>query len=486
MKRFLALILAVSVTTASVFASEITVILDGSEVEFSAQEPVIEEGRTLIPLRGVFEQLGYEISWDGDTKTAEFSNGTTVIAITANSGTFTVNDRAVDLDVPASIINGSMMLPLRAVGEAAGLEVEWNSDTKTVNLSSSSADEETTEETTGAAAEEAEETTEEATEPETETAAEVIEDDISEADLTKLKNCVNSESTLYSIDALSYLLDETVDYAYYKINGALEYSYSVSELVEVFDDAITECKGYKTAANNLKTLTDDQNTVKKFVAYVDLQIEGLQFFYDLFCSVKYSSASEKSIQSKIDTLEKNISESIDDFSDAFDSLADKCNEVVSIEKYNAEVSDNITDSQKKGMESYRKEIGEYVTEQINTIKNSSDSYRNGSVFVTAATNIRNKINSTPAPQYCLLDKQCMLRACDLITQAGTAIKNGAYTKDGKNEYFIEYLSVMSAGNILFTKSLGDYYNPTEGDFIEIEDEVEIDIDIEESGDSVTV
>ncbi|MCD8091229.1 MAG: copper amine oxidase N-terminal domain-containing protein [Clostridiales bacterium] len=482
MKRFIALILAASIMTTSVFASEITVTLDGSQVEFSAQEPVIEEGRTLIPLRGVFEQLGYEIAWEGETKTATFTSETTVIAITAGSSVFTVNGSEYPLDVPASIINGSMMLPLRAVGEAAGLEVEWDSATKTVSLSSPSSEEITEEETEETTEAETETEKEEETEAETETAV-VLEDDISEADLEKLKNCANSESTFYSLDALYYLFGETVEYAVYKINGALEYSYDVSELVNVFDDAIAECKGYKAAANRLKTLTDDQDAVKKYIVYVDTGIEYLQFYYDLLCSVKYSSLSALGIKTKFDEFERELNDGLDDFNDAVNTLVNKVNKVIEIEEYNAEANeDTLTDAQKKGMDSYRREIGEYVTEQVNTIKNASDAYKNGSVFVNAATNIRNRINSTPAPKYCLLDKQVMLRACDLITQAGTAIKNGAYTKDGKNEYFIEYLAVMSAGNILFNKALGDYYNPTEGDFTEIEDE----IDIEESDDSITV
>ncbi|MCD7777718.1 MAG: copper amine oxidase N-terminal domain-containing protein [Clostridiales bacterium] len=131
MKRFIALSAAVSIMTTSVFASEITVVLDGAQVEFSSQEPVIVEGRTLIPLRGVFEQLGYEISWEADTKTAVFQNGDSTINVMADSDVFIINGEEVSLDVPASIINGSMMLPLRAVGEAAGLEVDWNSETKT-------------------------------------------------------------------------------------------------------------------------------------------------------------------------------------------------------------------------------------------------------------------------------------------------------------------------------------------------------------------
>ncbi len=318
------------------------------------------------------------------------------------------------------------------------------------------------------------------TEEETETTtAIIIEDNISEADAEKLKICANNKSTLYSIDVLNYCLSETLEYAYYKIDGALEYSYSTSELVEVFDDAIEECKGYKAAANRLNTLTADQTLVKAFVAYVDDQITVLQFYYDVFCSVKYSSSSELSVNKKIEDMKRDVEEAVSDMNSASKNLTNAANNTIRDETYNAEASENISSEKQAGMEKYRKEIGPYITEELNKVKNTSDAYRNGSAFVTAATNIRNKLNSTEAPTYCLLDKYCLLRACDLITQAGTAVKNGAYTKDGKNEYYIEYLAVMISADWLFQASLGDYYDPSEGEFEEVPEEA--DIDIEEEG-----
>ncbi|MCD8239584.1 MAG: copper amine oxidase N-terminal domain-containing protein [Clostridiales bacterium] len=478
MKKFLALFLAASIMTTNVCAAEITVTLDGDEVIFQSTEPVIENGRTLIPLRGVFEQLGYEISWDGNTKTAVFQNEGNTIEITANSDTFIMNGEAVSLDVPASIIDGSMMLPLRAVGEAAGLVVNWDADTKTVSLSTGSAETEAVTEAETVETTEAE--TEAATEEETETTtAAAVKDNISEADAEKLKICANNQSTIYSIDVLYYYLGETLEYAYYKIDGALEYSYSTAELVEVFDDAIEECKGYKAAANRLKTLTADQTLVKAFVAYVDDQITYLQFYYDVFCSVKYSSSSELSVNKKIDDMKRDLEEALSDMNSAAKNLTNAANDTIRDETYNAEASEKISSEKQAGMEKYRKEIGAYVTDELNKVKNTSDAYRNGSAFVTAATNIRNKLNSTETPTYCLLDKYCLLRACDLITQAGTAVKNGAYTKDGKNEYYIEYLAVMITADYLFECGLGDYYDPSEGEFEEVPEEA--DIDIEEEG-----
>lgn len=474
MKRFISLFLAVTLMSASVFAAEITVTLDGAEVEFSAQEPVIVEGRTLIPLRGVFEQLGYEISWEAAAKTATFTNGDNTIAVTAESGVFVMNGEEISLDVPASIINGSMMLPLRAVGEAAGLEVEWDSSAKTVVLKSGASEGDT-------AAAETETETEETTEAETETttAAAVIKDNIPSADLEALQACANSTSTIYSIFILNSLLQETLEYAYYKIDGALEYSYSASELQEVFEDSVTEYRGYKTAANSLKTLTADKALVKNFVAYVDVEIEILQFYYDYFCTDTFDSYTYYGVMTKVDDMERKLDDCKDDINSSLNTLVSAVNKTADMEAYNRGADgSSLTAAQKAEIENYHKEIGEFVSAELSKVADTSDLYVSGSAFVTAAVNIRNKINSTETPEKCILDKQCMLRACDLITQAGTAVKNGAYTKDGKNQYYIEYLAVIVSCDFLFIDSLGEYFAPTEGDFSETQDEVDIDPSID--------
>ncbi len=126
-------------SAANVFAGNtLSVQLDGQSVAFNGQQPVIVDGRTLIPLRGVFEKMGYNVSWEANTKTAVLESGSSEVRVTANSSTFDVNGTPTGLDVPAQIMNGSMMLPLRAIGEAAGAKVSWDAPTKTVIIDTSS------------------------------------------------------------------------------------------------------------------------------------------------------------------------------------------------------------------------------------------------------------------------------------------------------------------------------------------------------------
>lgn len=128
-----AVLLATPITSSSVYAAqkvntataakEVRVIIDG-EVQTFEQSAVILNGSTLVPMRGIFEKLGATISWKADTRTVTATKDGTSIIIRIGSKTATINGKAVTLAAPATIINGSTMVPLRFVSEALGSGVE--------------------------------------------------------------------------------------------------------------------------------------------------------------------------------------------------------------------------------------------------------------------------------------------------------------------------------------------------------------------------
>ena len=122
--------------SATAYANQINVSVEGELVNFPNQEPVIVDGHTFVPVRGVFELLGFEVSWDDATKTAKLTDSNYTVNITIGSPTFVTNNYTFLLDVPAQIINGSTMLPIRAVLESVGYGVGWESETSTVIISS--------------------------------------------------------------------------------------------------------------------------------------------------------------------------------------------------------------------------------------------------------------------------------------------------------------------------------------------------------------
>lgn len=136
-KQLTAGIMAFMLTTgwaASVHAQDINVSLNGNIVAFTNQRPVISDGRTLIPLRGVFDEMGYSIAWNGSTKTVTLTKDNSVIVINIGESRYFLNGTEHAIDVPAQIINGSTMLPLRAIADATGAEVLWDADTKLATI----------------------------------------------------------------------------------------------------------------------------------------------------------------------------------------------------------------------------------------------------------------------------------------------------------------------------------------------------------------
>lgn len=111
----------------------IPVQIDGNYVDFD-QSPVIIDGRTLVPLRAIFEVLGATVEWNGDTKTVTSKKGSTSISLSIDSNTMYKNGKAVTLDVPSQLINDSTLVPVRAIAEAFNCNVNWNNDTKTVTI----------------------------------------------------------------------------------------------------------------------------------------------------------------------------------------------------------------------------------------------------------------------------------------------------------------------------------------------------------------
>ncbi len=112
---------------------EISVYIDGKAVKFDVA-PVIVDGRTLVPMRAIFEQLGAYVWWEDEIKTAIGVKDSIMVAIAIDKQTMRKNDKDLALDVPAKLINERTMVPLRAISEAYGCKVEWVDTKKQINI----------------------------------------------------------------------------------------------------------------------------------------------------------------------------------------------------------------------------------------------------------------------------------------------------------------------------------------------------------------
>lgn len=101
-----------------------TVILNGQHLSFDVP-PIIEDGRTLVPLSKIFSALGADVKWDGTTQTITATKGGTEIKLTIGQTCAYKNGTIINLDVPARVVDGRTMVPLGFITESFGVKLTW-------------------------------------------------------------------------------------------------------------------------------------------------------------------------------------------------------------------------------------------------------------------------------------------------------------------------------------------------------------------------
>lgn len=113
---------------------DILVFVDGNKIEFD-QKPIIQNGRTLVPFRKIFEALNADVTWNNDTQQVKAKRNDTEISFIIGQKVLYINGKdSISMDVAPQIINGRSMVPLRVVSEALGVEVNWDNNQRIVTI----------------------------------------------------------------------------------------------------------------------------------------------------------------------------------------------------------------------------------------------------------------------------------------------------------------------------------------------------------------
>jgi hypothetical protein len=96
--------------------------------------PVIEDDRTLIPIRFLFEQMGASVTWDQETQSATVTQNGTAVTFRINDTEADVNGQTVSMDVPAQLINDKTMVPVRFLSEQLGYNVSWDGENRIITI----------------------------------------------------------------------------------------------------------------------------------------------------------------------------------------------------------------------------------------------------------------------------------------------------------------------------------------------------------------
>lgn len=117
----------------TVNAQEVSVYINGEKLEFDVPARIIN-GRTMVPMRKIFESLGAVVTWDNPSQTAIGKKDGTVVNLTIDSKTMFINGEPKVLDVGPMLIDSRTLVPVRAVAESFDCKVDWVEETQSVKI----------------------------------------------------------------------------------------------------------------------------------------------------------------------------------------------------------------------------------------------------------------------------------------------------------------------------------------------------------------
>ena len=88
-------------------------------------KPYIKEGRTMVPLRFLAEEMGATVGYNAETAGITVALGETIMELTVGSTAYSVNGEAFEMDCAAEISEDRTFVPVRFVSESLGRSVEW-------------------------------------------------------------------------------------------------------------------------------------------------------------------------------------------------------------------------------------------------------------------------------------------------------------------------------------------------------------------------
>lgn len=129
MVAFISLLASVSVSA----DEDINVMINGTAVNFDTPARIIN-GRTMVPVRAIFEALGAEVSWDAQTNTVTAENDIKKITMTIGVNYITDGELYIIMDTAPVIIDSRTYIPARFAAEAFGNSVGWDEEKRTVHI----------------------------------------------------------------------------------------------------------------------------------------------------------------------------------------------------------------------------------------------------------------------------------------------------------------------------------------------------------------
>ncbi|MFC4807766.1 L,D-transpeptidase family protein [Paenibacillus sp. GCM10023250] len=100
-----------------------------------SRDVVVADSRVFLPMRELFELLGASVAWDGETKTVTAIVGGRTITHVPQTGTVTVDGRTIAI-TPSLVSSNTVLLPVRGIFELIGYDIAWDGRAKEIRMTS--------------------------------------------------------------------------------------------------------------------------------------------------------------------------------------------------------------------------------------------------------------------------------------------------------------------------------------------------------------
>jgi uncharacterized protein YbaP (TraB family) len=139
MKKFAALFLTLAllfsfVTNVQAESKPVSVWVENQQVQLGDLQPIVEKGTTLVPAKLLLEKLGFAVTWDQKNQVISGKKEGLVLLFQIGNLGAMVNEAEQGLLVAPKLVKGTVYIPLRTAGEAAGYEVSWNKEQRAVSV----------------------------------------------------------------------------------------------------------------------------------------------------------------------------------------------------------------------------------------------------------------------------------------------------------------------------------------------------------------
>lgn len=150
-KKTTALALLVSAMALPANAADINISVNGTPLAADVP-PTVLNNRVLLPLRACAEALNSTVNYDPANGKIDVISGNNKVELQLNSRTAAINGTVSELDIEPQVLENRTLVPLRFLGEALQAQVNWNGADNSVTITAAKPSADTTSNSTNNAA----------------------------------------------------------------------------------------------------------------------------------------------------------------------------------------------------------------------------------------------------------------------------------------------------------------------------------------------